>query len=160
MIYFLKQKFNPNRHEKMPLDFPWQVQGETPTGDDWDSFTSEEDFNSYVNSFDLSEYNSAILSEENAIRQNVQRLFGEEISPLLIDKMGARNLDLIAKGISVNITSLASDNSSVKLLIETGALGTATSIMGNLKIKYPDHADLYEWALTEINAFLFSRGYK
>lgn len=95
----------------------------------------------------------------NLRRQNQQREFGEHLIKEIIDMMGSRNLDLINSGTQINIVSLASDNAGVKLLVETGGLSTAVALCGQLKIKYPLYADIYDYLILDINTYLSGKGW-
>jgi hypothetical protein len=155
-MWYLPQSSNPNKHELMPSNYPWQVSHSYIDG-----FIeiSEVDFNNLISNTDISLYNNEVQRLKNLERQTSQREFGIELVPSLIDKMGERNLTLIQRGTSVNITAIASDNASVKLLIETGALSTARSICGMLKMKYASHADIYDYVISSITDFLTTKGY-
>lgn len=93
------------------------------------------------------------------IKQRDQRIFGEELVPHIIDMIGERNLTLLKGGSIINISGLASDNAAVKLLIETGALATASLICQSLRLKYVTHVDIYDYATTKISDFLLKNGY-
>lgn len=95
----------------------------------------------------------------NLKRQTDQREFGEHLIKEIIDMMGARNLDLIQSNQVIDISSLAQDNAGVKLLVETGALATASMVCSQLKIKYPLHADIYDYLIADINMFLSGNGW-
>ena len=52
-MWYLKQKFNPNKHELIPGDFPWLCQEVDPEDDRWDK---TENVSLIEESFDISEY--------------------------------------------------------------------------------------------------------
>lgn len=160
MIWFKRHSYNPNRHPEMPIEYPWQAQTSSPDETEgWESVNTQEEFDALVSSIDLSNYNHAISEEASVERQNSQRVFGQELATILIDKMGARNIDLSKAGISANVISLAQNNAAIKLLIETGALTTALGAIAQVRSDYPNHEDIYEWAYNSIYEFLTSRGY-
>jgi hypothetical protein len=160
MIWFKRQIHNPNKHSEMPELYPWEVQTTQPENlENWDSVETQEEFDSLINSFDLTAYNAALNSEDSSQRQERGREFGESIIKEFIDAMGTRNLDLSKAGSTVNILAVAQDNASIKLLIETGALKTARDMTLLLKQKYPSHVDLYDWAYNILNNFLTESGY-
>jgi hypothetical protein len=100
--------------------------------------------------------------ESNGIEemQMGKRTFGQTIINNLIDAMGVRNQKLIDAGTPLNVVSIASDNASIKLLIETGALGTAISLCSQLKYKYPTHADIYDTTVKTLAEFLQRNNYE
>lgn len=155
-MFYLPQSQNPNKHELMPDSYPWQVSGVFV--EDFIEVTQEE--LNILLATNIDSYNLAIAYEKNLERQKSQREFGLYLVPELIDLMGARNLTLIQSGISVNIPAIASDNASIKLLIETGALSTARSICVQLKRKYPLHAEIYDHVIEDITEFLTGNGYE
>jgi hypothetical protein len=160
MIWFKRQSLNPDKHPMMPSEYPWQVQNEEPESlENWETVETQIDFDNLVNTFDLTNYNSAMTTEESSEKQQSGREFGQSILNDFIDAIGTRNLDLSKAGATINTLAIAQDNAAVKLLIETGAIKTASDLMLSLKIKYPTHADLYEWAYNKIHTFLTERGY-
>lgn len=120
---------------------------------------SEFEFNSLLSS-DISSYTKSIQEESNLKQQTNQREFGTKLIPTLIDFMGERNLTLNQNGTTINMMAIASDNSGIKLLIETGALKTARSLCGQLRFKYPTHADIYDTVISSITDFLTENGYE
>lgn len=157
MIWYKPQTINPNKHHAMPDAYPWCV---SYAFDAEAIEISEIDYELIISSIDLSEYYRAIQIEQNQERQKSQREFGQYLVPELIDLMGARNLTLIQDGISINISSIASDNAGIKLLIETGALSTARQVANYYKIKYPHHEDIYTHVIDDITNFLMEKGYE
>lgn len=157
MIWYKPQSMNPEKHELLPDGYPWQV---SMTYFEGSIEISEIDYELLINSFDLTAYNTEMQIATNLDRQKTQREFGLYLVPELIDMMGERNLTLIQNGTSVNIPAIASDNAGIKLLIETGALSTARSICTQLKVKYPTHADIYDYVIEDITEFLTGRGFE
>lgn len=155
-MFYLPQSSNPNKHALMPDYYPWQVSHLFING--FIEISQEE--LSQLMDMDISAYAAAIAYEKNLERQRAQREFGLYLVPELIDLMGARNLSLIQAGVSVNIPAIASDNASIKLLIETGALSTARSICTQLKRKYPYHVEIYDHVIEDITEFLTENGYE
>ena len=156
MIWYKPQSKNPEKHELLPDRYPWQV---SMSEFDGSIEISEIDYEILINSFDLTAFNAEMQRETNLERQKAQREFGLYLVPELIDMIGERNLTLIQNGQTVNITAIASDNSGIKLLIETGALSTARAICSQLKAKYPLHADIYDHVIDDITEFLNEKGY-
>lgn len=98
--------------------------------------------------------------ERDLFQQRAQRLFGLHILPTLIDQMGARNLKLARQGTPVDVATLASQMASIKLLTETGALKTVRTICTALKPAFPNHADILDNAINEINNFLANNDFE
>lgn len=98
--------------------------------------------------------------ERRATQQRVQREFGQRLSPLVVDKVGARNLALSEQGANVDIISLASQMQAVKLLLETGALKTARGLCASIKPAFPHHADIIQSCIDDITSFLLVAGYE
>lgn len=98
--------------------------------------------------------------ERDKIQQETQRKFGAKLVITAMDEVGARNLKLYREGSPVNITSLASQMASVKLLLEGGALKTARSICSALVPAYPSHADILISTQNAITTFLVNNGYE
>jgi hypothetical protein len=73
--------------------------------------------------------------------------------------MGARNLKLSEEGVVVDVASLASQLSSIKLLLETGALKTARGICTLQKPNFSNHSDIFQVVIDEITNFLNTNGY-
>lgn len=94
------------------------------------------------------------VEEEEAYQQTAQRKFGEKLTPKLVDLIGQRNFKLSREGTPANVSSLANSMASIKLLLETGALKTARTICNSLKSGFPLHADILDYAISEITNFL------
>lgn len=99
------------------------------------------------------------LDEMDAVKQSAQRKYGESLLPILIDKVGARNLKYSREGTPVDVAALATQMASIKLLLETGALKTVRGICGALKPAFPLHADILQYAIDQITNFLTSNGW-
>jgi hypothetical protein len=93
-------------------------------------------------------------------QQKNQRIFGQKLSPILVDKMGARNLRMSLEGQTPNVSSLLSTLGVVKALAETGALKTARGVMMQVKPAYPLYVDILDFAINEISNFLATMGYE
>jgi len=100
------------------------------------------------------------LNDRDAQQQTAQREFGLKLVPKMIDLVGQRNLKLAREGSSVNVTNLASQMASVKLLLETGALKTARTVCGMLKPAFPSHSDILNIAIAEVTNFLSTNGFE
>jgi len=104
--------------------------------------------------------NSSLSVEELELRQQTtQRLFGASLLPLAVDKIGARNLKLARENTPADVTALAGQMASIKLLLEGGALKTARTICLAIKPSFPLHADVLQEVVDEINAFLIANGW-
>ena len=157
-MFYKPQSYNTQKHPDMPSEYPWIV-SDVKVDSEFIEIT-QEDYDALLASIDLTAYNSAIQYENNLAQQTEQREYGMQLIPILIDKMGGRNLTLAQNGTTVNMIAIASDNSSVKLLIETGALKTARSVCAQLQMKYPAHADIYSEVIDNITTFLIQKGYE
>lgn len=100
------------------------------------------------------------VDQITAEQQKNQRLFGLKLSPILVDKMGARNLRMSLEGQTPNVSSLLNTLGMVKALAETGALKTARGVMMQVKPAYPLYSDILDYAITEITNFLVTMGYE
>lgn len=80
-----------------------------------------------------------------------KREFGLAVSNECIELLGARNkvLALTAGQVTSMLTNLA----PIRALLETGALGTARSALGQLKMAYASHADIFDSVITRVNLF-------
>lgn len=155
-MFVITQIHNPDKHPLMPDNYPWMIANDS-LGPEWIFI---EDVETYKANIDISAYESATAVSPNFIRQRDQREWGGQRIATFIDKMGQRNLELISQGSAVNISSLATDNLGLKTLIETGALSTARDLCTQLKVKYPTHEDIYQYAIDSITEFLIERGYQ
>lgn len=99
------------------------------------------------------------LDEHDAFQQKSQRLFGQKLLPLAVDKVGARNLKLSRDGTPANVTALASNMASIKMLMEGGALKTVRTLCGMIKPSFPAHEDILDWVSAEITNFLTNNGW-
>lgn len=104
--------------------------------------------------------NFATLDDAVAEQQKRQREFGQKLSPILVDMMGARNLKLTAEGVTVNVSSLLSSLNSIKALIETGALKTARGVLASVTPVFPAYADIFDYASAQITQFLADNSYE
>jgi hypothetical protein len=77
--------------------------------------------------------------------------FGIALARTAIDRIGARNKILGKTGAQVSV--LMSQLLSVKLLLETGALGTARYACSQLKTSFTEYADIFDIIITKINQF-------
>lgn len=95
----------------------------------------------------------------DAIQQKSQRLFGLKLLPRAVDMVGARNLKLAREGTPANVASLATQMQTVKLLLEGGALKTTRTVCTALKPSFPEHSDILQFVMDEINNFLAEHGW-
>lgn len=77
--------------------------------------------------------------------------FGIKLSRTAVDRIGARNKILNKTG--EQVATLLNSLISVKLLLETGALGTARAACVQLKLVYTEYADIFDFVVAEINVF-------
>lgn len=77
--------------------------------------------------------------------------FGIKLTRIAIDRIGARNKILNKTGEQVSI--LLNHMLPVKLLLETGALGTARYSCIQLKAVFTEYTDVFDFVINEINEF-------
>ncbi len=82
--------------------------------------------------------------------------FGIKLAKSAIDRIGARNKILNKNG--TQVAALLTQLLSVKLLLETGALGTARYSCVQLKAVYTEYDDIFNMVIDEINSFEVSFG--
>lgn len=82
--------------------------------------------------------------------------FGIKLARTAINKIGARNKILNKSGIQ--ITTLINQLLGIKMLLDTGALGTARSSCMQLKSLYTEYSDIFELVIQEIDSFELSNG--
>lgn len=108
----------------------------------------------------VSNDNFASIQDQVYDQQQRQRIFGQYLSPILVDMMGARNLQLALEGTSVNVSALLNSLNAVKALMETGALKTARTVIGSVSPSFPAYADIFTYAVNEITTFLAQNKYE
>lgn len=77
--------------------------------------------------------------------------FGTQLSKDVINKMGARNKILNKSG--AQVVAILNQLLGVKLLLETGALGTARASCMQLKLVYTEYEDIFNEIINKINSF-------
>jgi hypothetical protein len=77
--------------------------------------------------------------------------FGIKLARMAINKMGARNKILNKTGAQVG--SLLNNLIPIKMLLETGALGTARYSCSQLKLVYTEYSDIFDKIISDINDF-------
>lgn len=82
--------------------------------------------------------------------------FGIKVARIAIDKIGARNKILNKSG--TQVTALLSQLLNIKLLLETGALGTARYACSTLLSVYTEYEDIFQDVINQINSFEISNG--
>jgi len=82
--------------------------------------------------------------------------FGIKISRIAIDRIGARNKILNKSG--TQVTALLMQLLNIKLLLETGALGTARYSCTLLLSSYTEYEDIFNDIIQQINSFEISNG--
>jgi hypothetical protein len=95
--------------------------------------------------------------EQFEIELNSKKVdFGCKLCRTAIDRVGARNKILNKTG--TQVITLLTQLLGVKSLLETGALGTARSICGQLLVVYPEYNDIFSMVIAEINSFESTNG--
>jgi len=82
--------------------------------------------------------------------------FGIKLARVAVDRIGARNKILNKTG--QQVTTLLNVLIGVKMLLETGALGTARYSCTQLKIVYTEYSDIFDNVIEQINSFEISNG--
>jgi len=82
--------------------------------------------------------------------------FGIKLARVAVDRIGARNKILNKTG--TQVTTLLNILIGVKMLLETGALGTARYNCVQLKTVYTEYADIFDSVIDQINSFEISNG--
>jgi hypothetical protein len=158
MKYYIEQRHNPNKHQHMPNEYPWQ-ESSVPTNHQNEIAISVHDYDLLINSLDLNSYKSATEDSIELRQQRAQRLWGEKYVPTAIDLVGAKNLELTKAGIIVNTTTLLQSMGVVKELLNTGALKTARNVCIQLQPAFIPYADTFNKMIADINTFLYENGY-
>lgn len=112
-------------------------------------FLTKEEALAYAN-----DHKGAVLTDsekEERILARKKREYGLYISNEMIELLGARNKVLGLTG--QQVTALISQLAPVRALLETGALGTARSYMIQFKTAYPNHADIFQDGIDDVNQF-------
>lgn len=97
---------------------------------------------------------SGSLTQEEQLRIIVgqYRVFGEELSKQLNDKVGARNL-MLGKT-EAEISALVNTLISIGILLEKGALKTAGSVMLQVKPGFSEYSDIFDYGIEAITAYV------
>ena len=77
--------------------------------------------------------------------------FGIKLARIAVDRIGARNKILNKTG--EQVTALLNILIGVKMLLETGALGTARYSCIQLKVVYGEYSDIFDNVINQINIF-------
>jgi hypothetical protein len=99
---------------------------------------------------------SSSLEDFEIDLNNRKSIFGTEIVRECINKIGARNKILNKTGTQVG--AVLTQMLSVKLLLETGALGTARSACSQLVYVFPEYQDILNYVISQINNFEIENG--
>ena len=113
-------------------------------------FLTKQEADSFI-SFNSGFY---VLSEQEKSERALakkKREYGLYISNELIELMGARNKILNLTG--TQVTSMLTQLAPVRALLETGALGTARNYLVQFKAAFPNHADIFDDGIVDINEF-------
>jgi hypothetical protein len=98
----------------------------------------------------------AEYEKEERVLAKKKREHGLYISNEMIELLGARNKILNLTG--QQVTSMLSQLASVRALLETGALGTARNYMVQFKVAFPNHADIFDDGIEDVNEFEAEHG--
>jgi hypothetical protein len=114
-------------------------------------FLTQQEAADYVSTSTAKYY---VLSEQEKIEialAKKKREYGLYIANECVELLGARNKILALSGSQV--TSMLQALMPVKSLLETGALGTARSYLVQFKTAFPNHADIFQDGIDDINNF-------
>jgi hypothetical protein len=151
-MWYLSELHNPNKHPMMQVEYPWKVSNTFIAG--YTEVTQAELDELLL--IDCSAYLADISISPAKKIQIANRKFGQSIVNEVIDMMGEKNHELEISGVIVDMVGLATDNAGIKLLLETGAVGTAAGLSSMLKVKYPEHASVYDYLITKVQAYLLN----
>jgi len=82
--------------------------------------------------------------------------FGIKLARIAVDRIGARNKILNKTG--TQVITLLNSLIGVKLMLETGALGTARYTCGQLQAVYSEYSDIFNNVIEQINSFEIDNG--
>lgn len=102
---------------------------------------------------------NSLVAVDPQEQQALQQIFGASLALQLVNMMGTRNLTLAAQGQSVNVAAVLSSIGSVKSLLETGALKTSRTVIQMSLPSFPQYADVFNYAISEITGFLQQKGW-
>jgi hypothetical protein len=105
------------------------------------------------------EHKGVVLAESEKSERLLakkKREYGLYISNEMIELLGARNKILGLTG--TQVTSMLSQLAPVRALLETGALGTARGYITQFKAAFPNHADIFQDGIDDINKFEVEHG--
>lgn len=80
------------------------------------------------------------------------RKYGEELSKVLNDKVGARNL-MLGKT-EAQISSLVTTLISIGTLLEKGALKTARTVMQQVNPGFSEYSDIFDYGIDAITSYV------
>ena len=149
-MWYLSELHNPTKHPMMPIDYPWKTSDIFVEG--YTEISQLELDNLFL--IDLSAYLADIAISPAKKIQIANRKFGQSIVNEVIDMMGEKNHELEIDGVIIDMVGLATDNAGIKLLLETGAVGTAAGLSSMLKVKYPEHASVYDYLIMKVQEHL------
>ncbi len=127
---------------------------------DINDITPEPQIGWVLNGNKLENPNTNLTPDEyDKFQQTTQRKFGQQILIAAVDKVGARNLKLARDGTPANVAALGNAMASIKLLLEGGALKTARDVCSMIKPAHPNHEDILQSVVDEINAFIIKNNF-
>jgi len=100
--------------------------------------------------------NLSQLEELEYILADKKTEFGIKLARIAIVKIGVRNKILQKNG--AQVAAVVNTLLPVKLLLDTGALGTARYSCVGLKSTYTELSDIFDYVIAEINAFESANG--
>jgi hypothetical protein len=100
--------------------------------------------------------NLSQLEELEYILADKKTEFGIKLARVAIVKIGVRNKILQKNG--AQVAAVVNALLPVKLLLDTGALGTARYSCVGLKTTYTELSDIFDYVIAEINAFESANG--
>ena len=107
------------------------------------------------NKLEIPQNNSSREQFEIQLNDKKSR-FGTDLARDAVNKIGARNKILNKNG--AQVSALLNSLLSIKILLETGALGTARSICVQMASVYTEYADIFQHIVSEVNSFESSNG--
>lgn len=107
------------------------------------------------NKLEIPQNNSSREQFEIQLNDKKSR-FGTDLARDAVNKIGARNKILNKNG--AQVSALLNSLLSIKILLETGALGTARAICAQMASVYTEYADIFQYIVSEVNSFESSNG--
>jgi hypothetical protein len=160
VIYYIKSLHNPDKHPLIPDDFPWYT-SRNPIENGIE--IEEADYRILEASFDLTAYNNSLLPDpvateaELSLKQASYKGAGTLIADELERKVWARNTRLMSEGVTMSTTQLQSllqISLGINSALKSGSLKTAKDGINQMRLVFPQYADIADWAVSSIEVFL------